>query len=251
VDAHARIVVEPSAADGGVRATTLHTPAPLGARMAGGALQLLGTAAGPLGGDRLRLTLHVRTGAHLTVRAVAATVAQRGDGTPSTHHVEVRVDAGASLRWLVEPLVAAADCDHRASATVALAGDALLLWREELVLGRSGEEPGCCTTTLRITRDGAPLLHHELTTARPGWRSPAVLGDARAVGQVAAVGVALRAPEAPPASVEGGGRHALLDLGAGVRLAVALAADHAALRLGLATEDPGLACAPGPATVGA
>lgn len=223
MDAHARIVLDTSPS-GALLARQLLTPAPLGARITGDELHLINTAAGPLGGDRLRISLELRPGTHARLRSVAASVAQRGDGTGSTHHLEVTVGEGAHLVGDLEPLVAAADCDHTASVTVHLAAGASVRWRDELVLGRTGERPGCCTSTLRIERDGAPVLHHAVSTAVPGWDGPAVTGGAKVVGQLAVVGTPAGATRLH------GARAGWLQLDDDVGLAVALADDHARLR---------------------
>jgi urease accessory protein len=226
--AAARIVVD-TGPHGRPRVRELRTPAPLGARFAGGELHLLGTAAGPLGGDHLEVTVIVGAGTALTVRSVAAALAQRGDGTGSTHHVEVTVEDGAHLDWLVEPLIAAAGCDHRATATVHVGAEASVAWRDEVVFGRSGEAPGRCTSEVRILRESTPIVHHALTTTRPGWNGPAVTAGAKVVGQHLVVG--------RPASPTGvrGARTAWLRLGDDVGLGLALADDHATLRRELAT----------------
>jgi urease accessory protein len=192
MDAHARIVLDATSA-GGLLARELLTPAPLGARVADGELHLVNTAAGPLGGDRLRISLELRPGTRARLRSVAATVAQRGDGSGSSHHLEVTVAAGAHLDGDLEPLVAAAGCDHTASVTIHLAAGASVRWRDELVLGRTGERPGRCTSTLRIERAGTPVLHHAVSTAVTGWDGPAVTAGAKVVGQLAVVGRAVEA----------------------------------------------------------
>lgn len=220
--AAARVVVD-TAPDGRVRVRDLRTPAPLGARLADGELHLLGTAAGPLGGDQLHLEVVVAAGTSLIVRSVAASVAQRGDGTTSHHHVEVMVEDGAHLAWLVEPLIAAVGCDHVSRATVQVGDGASVVWRDELVLGRSGERPGRCVSGVRIMRGAGPLLHHELSTARAGWDGPAVTAGAKAIGQIAVVG----RPSPPTAAP--GPRSAWLHLGGDVGLAIAVAGDHASL----------------------
>lgn len=157
-------------------------------RLAGGEVHLLGTAGGPLGGDDLALEVVVEPGVEVTVRSVAATLALPGDGRPSHQHLLVDVGADAHVRWLPEPLVAAAGCDHRASTLVRLAAGADLVWCDRVVLGRSGERAGRLASSLRVERDGFPLLHHGLDTGLPGWDSPAVAGGARGVGLVALVG---------------------------------------------------------------
>lgn len=228
MDADACIEVGPGS-DGKPRARRLRTAAPLGARMAGGELHLVGTAAGPMGGDHVRLELHVAPGVQLVVRSVAATVALRGDGTASSTQVVATVGPGAFLAWLVEPLVATVGCDHRAAASVTLAEGASLLWRDELVLGRSGERPGRCASSLRVCRDDLPLVHHEVSTARPGWDAPSVTAGARALGHLAAVGVAVE----DPGACAPGAQATRFDLGDQVQVVVAMAQNHARLRAAL------------------
>lgn len=230
MEAEARLVLD-RGHGGRLVARELVTPAPLGARLAGGAVHLLNTAAGPLGGDRLRLRVEVLADTRVTVRSVAAQVAQRGDGTPSRYDVEVVVHAGARLDWDVEPLVAAAGCDHHGSAAIHLAAGASVVWRDELVLGRSGETPGRCTSSVRIVRDAEVVLHHALSTAAPGWDGPAVTACAKAVGQRIVVGASV------PESVALGPRAVWQRLGPDVGLAVALADDHATLRRSLSSAD--------------
>ncbi len=147
----------------------------------------MGSAAGPLGGDRLRLTIDVGDGASLTLRSIAASVALPGpDAAPSRLDVHARVGKGATLRYRLEPLIAAAACRHRTTARLELALDASVEWREELVAGRHGESPGSCWTRLVADIDGRPLLRHELRMGpdAPAWDGPAGLAGARAVGML-------------------------------------------------------------------
>jgi len=113
----------------GTRLTVLRGEAPLLPRRTGPAssggpaeVHLVGGAAGPIGGDRLRLDVLVEAGAELTVRSVAATLALPGrDGALSRLEVHARVEAGGRLTWLPEPLIAAARCRHETLSTVELA----------------------------------------------------------------------------------------------------------------------------------
>src|SRR5688500_13576061 len=116
-----------------------------GSRTGAGPVQvhLVGGAAGPLGGDRLRLEIEVGAGAALCLRTVAASVALPGpDGAESRLDVVATVAAGGRLSWLPEPLIAAAGCRHVAAADVTVAEGGRLVWRDEVVCGRHGEEPG-------------------------------------------------------------------------------------------------------------
>jgi urease accessory protein len=207
------------------RLTGLHTTAPLGVRMAAGEVHLLGTAGGPLGGDDLTLRVRVLAGTDVTVRSVAATVALPGDGSPSHQRLSVVVEQGARLMWLPEPLVAAAGCDHHVRADVDLAPDADLVWLDEVVLGRTGEQPGRLSTTLRVVRDGDPLVHHSLSTAVEGWDGPAVTAGAKVAAFTVHIG--LPAADMPPRQ---GPTHTSTRLAPDVVLTTALADDHATVR---------------------
>jgi urease accessory protein len=150
-------------------------------------VSLAASAAGPIGGDRLRLDVDVAPGATLVLRTVAANLALPGPhGLPSRSITTLRVGQGATLLWLPEPLIAANRCDHHATTLIELAPGARLLAREELLLGRHGEEPGTVEQRLRVTRAGRPL-HDQNTSAGspvPGWQGPAVTGGRKAVGSI-------------------------------------------------------------------
>jgi urease accessory protein len=191
VEAAATVVAAPGLTPGGPpRLVGLRSVAPLGLRWASGCLYLVGTAFAPLGGDRLDLRIVVEPGADLTVRTVAASVALPGPhGAPSRFTVDVEVGAGASLRWRPEPGIAAAGARHTGRARIALAGDATLVWREEVLRGRHGEAGGTWCSQIEATVDGIPLLAQETVIGNDDhWASPAVGGGARAAGALLAVG---------------------------------------------------------------
>jgi len=153
---------------------------------------LVGTAAHPIGGDRLGVEVDVGAGCNLEVRSLAATVARRGaPSTRSVVQVEARVGPGATLGWAVEPGVAAAGADHTSAAAVDLAIGSRLWWCDEFVLGRSGEAPGTWRSRLRMTVEGVPILASEVSAGpgAAGWTSGAVLAGARAMSAVTVVDV--------------------------------------------------------------
>ncbi|GLZ04253.1 urease accessory protein UreD [Actinomadura sp. NBRC 104412] len=213
---------------GGTRLTRLRSDGPLALRATSGGVHLVGAAAGPLGGDDLELELIVRAGARLSLRSAATSLALPGDG-PSRMTVRAEVGAGGHLDYAPEPTVAAARCDHRATAHITLAHGATLRWREELILGRHGEEPGRHSSRMDVTLGGTPLLRHELCLDDPHiYRGRAVLGDARAVGSVLLVGGDL------PRSARTGEGLAVLPLAGPGVLITATAPDSAVLRRRLA-----------------
>ncbi|MCU1496159.1 MAG: urease accessory protein UreD [Acidimicrobiales bacterium] len=183
--------------------TTLRSEPPLTLRPTPDALYLVGSAAGPLGGDDLALDVTVADGARLTFRTVAASIVLPGPhGARSRTVTTVTVGAGASLRFLPEPVIAVERCDHVAETIITLAAGATLLWREQLVLGRHGEGPGSIRQRIRVDRAGEPLYRNELAVgpAHPGWNTPAVLGSCRSVTTTLTVGPAGdRVPDGDPA----------------------------------------------------
>jgi urease accessory protein len=187
-------------ADGGrSRCAVLRSDPPFTFRQTGDVLSWVGTAAGPVGGDELSLAVDVAAGASLTVSSVAASLVHPGPtGQPSRMALRARV-AGA-LRWQPRPAVLVRGCDHHADTSVDLAADAVLLWREEVVLGRHGEAPGSVRQRLTVDRGGRPLLRTELAVGSrwPASLGPAGTAGARAVATVVAVGVPLA-----PVAVDG------------------------------------------------
>lgn len=142
---------------------------------AAGTVHLVGTAAGPLGGDTVSLRLHVAAGARLVVRSVAAAVVLPDRaGRESVTTVELDVEPGGRLDLGLSPTVVTARAAHRAEVRAALAEGAELRLTEQVVLGRGGEGPGRWTGTVRVERAGRPVLHttQELGPGGAGWTAP-------------------------------------------------------------------------------
>ena len=212
---------------GGSRVHTLRGDGPLALRQAEGAVYLVGAAAGPLGGDRLELSCTVGPGSTLRLRSAAATLLLPGrGGAASSFDVHTVVGPGAMLDHALQPMIVCRGCHHRQRSRLSLAGGASLRWREELVLGRHGEPPGECTLRLDVDYAGVALLRHELRLgADHCFTSPAVLGDARAVGSLLLAGPRC----GDPARWFATDRLAITPLAGPGVLVLALAADAATL----------------------
>jgi len=146
------------------------------------ALCLVGSAAGPLAGDELRLTLDVH--GDTTLVAAGATIAQGG---ASTVHTQVYVSA--SLRADPGPLIICAGARVDVTLDINLTAGATVQWHELLVLGRSGEPPGLATLRWNVTRDGQPLLRQYVDLTDPellAW--PGLLRGARTLATTLRVG---------------------------------------------------------------
>ncbi len=152
-------------------------------------LHLVASAAGPLGGDDLYLAVHVGPRANLELRGLGALlVLPGGVERPATMLTELRVADGAWLDARFPPTILGRGCLLHSRLSVELAQNAGLLWSEVTVLGRHAEPPGRAVQTLSVTRCGRPLLRATTDLSDPAlYRSPAVLGLARAIGHALVV----------------------------------------------------------------
>ncbi|MFD5634932.1 urease accessory protein UreD [Streptomyces sp. NPDC127077] len=195
-------------------------------------VMLVGAMSGPLGGDRLAVEARVGPGARLRVGSAAATIALPGQAKGEARY-DMRLDVadGGELWWLPEQLISAGGSDLSVSSRIELRGGARLVFREEQVLGRVGEEPGRLTSRLTVRRDGRTLLEQELACgpgAPGGWDGPAVLAGHRALGQLIIVKTEFE--KDPPAARPLGEYAALTPLAGPAVLVTALAPNALLLR---------------------
>ena len=144
-------------------------------------LLLVNGAAGPLGGDHLRFSLEVGPGTDVTVRSVAATLAQPGPtGEPSLLEVELVVHERATLDWAPEPMVSVCGSRHRTTMHLRASDSATVSVRERLSLGRHGEASGHLQLQQRVTIADVDVLRHDTefgsgallgVGAQGAWRS--------------------------------------------------------------------------------
>ena len=171
--------------------TTLRSEPPLTFRETPGALYLVGSAAGPVGGDDLHLAITVADDAALMVRSAAAQLVFPGPhGNPSGVAVDVTVGERAALDWRPEPMVLVRGANHQWSTRITLDAGASLAWQEIAVLGRHGEESGSVRVHLRVERGGRPLVCSDLALG-PAWplsAGPAGVGTSRVIGMLLVVG---------------------------------------------------------------
>ncbi|MFG2372328.1 urease accessory protein UreD [Streptomyces sp. NPDC048504] len=195
VRATARIVAREDGR-GGTALPVLEGDGPLALRRTRGSgaeaqVMLVGAMSGPLGGDHFAVEAGVERGARLRVGSAAATIALPGQAKgESRYDVRLSVAEGGELHWLPEQLISVRGSDLRVTTRVDLADSARLVFREEQVLGRVGEESGRLTSRLSVRVAGGTVLDQELACgpgAPGGWDGAAVLGGHRAVGQLLVV----------------------------------------------------------------
>jgi urease accessory protein len=151
-------------------------------------------AGGPLGGDDLALTVRLAEHSELRLSSAGASVIQPGgtdhSGQPARWRVELAAAAGAVLRWMPEPTVVCAGASYHGSLHADLHPDATMIFRELVVLGRSGEIGGRCRTELAVNVGGRPLVRHEslIDGADAELSGPAGTGGHRVLGTVLVAG---------------------------------------------------------------
>jgi urease accessory protein len=125
-------------------------------------LCLVGTAAGPLAGDELRLTVDIADGARAELVAAGASIAQGGASRMAT---TVRLGAGARLAADPGPLIVSAGARVDVELAIDVEPTSTLVWRELVVLGRTGEPPGRATLRWDVTRGGSAVLRQHVDLA--------------------------------------------------------------------------------------
>lgn len=177
----------------------LRTMLPLGLREVRGPddgwarVAIVQTAAMLVGGDDVRLTVVVGTGARLHLTDISATLAH--PGTRARQRIDLRVEAGGRLVFAEQPLIVAAGADLDRHVRLTLGPGAAALHHDTLVLGRHDEEPGDARLRLRVEQADMAVVDEALATGDIGvLRSAAVLGDAGAVGSLGLYGAAPPGP---------------------------------------------------------
>ena len=191
-------------------------------------LSMVGSAAGPVGGDELTMPVRVGAGASLSIEAIAATmVFPAASGAVSRQQIDITVEAGGHLRWAGQPLLVIAGGHHEQSIRITLGDGATLDFLDEVALGRTGELPGRLDAHLRVVRNGSPLLDQRqiYDPASPAWLTTAGVGAFRHVRHRLSVG---RVAEPLEATVGSSVAAARLPLADDVELAITLGVDRCA-----------------------
>ena len=154
------------------------------------ALCLVGSGAGPLAGDDLRLDLTIKAGARVTLEAAGANLAQgRGSAVPGRLTTSATVRAGGWLRAHPGELIACAGSRVDVAVDLTIAADAHVEWREVIVLGRTGEGSGAVRLRWDVTRAGRPLLRQGIDLADSALTSwPGMVANQRVLASTLLVG---------------------------------------------------------------
>jgi len=169
-------------------------------------VQLVPERALLLAGDDVALEIEVEAGLRLELGEVGGTVAYDMRGGSARWRTSYRVETGASLVHQTLSWVSAEGSDVERLTEAHLYGDASLVLRETLVLGRYGEAPGALVAHTKVYRDGAEVLVEELHASD---LVPAVGTGHRVLDQVLALGAAgpdkVKGADATRLNLVGGG----------------------------------------------
>lgn len=153
-----------------------------------------------LGGDDVRIELHVGSGVTLEVIEPAGMVAYDADGCASRWSLDAVLAEGSALIWDGAPFVVAGGANVQRETRVRFAERSRVLLRETLVLGRSGEPGGALRSVTRLTGPSGDSLYEDLDLTGIRHRSVGVLGESKVLTSATAAG--WRPAAGPPAPVE-------------------------------------------------
>lgn len=208
--------------------TDLRSEPPIALRETARGLSMLGSAAGPVGGDELAMAVRIGAGASLCIETVAATmVFPSPTGAVSTQRLDIQIEAGGHLRWAGQPLLVIEGGRHEQTTTIALEQGAQLDFLDEVALGRTSEPPGRLDARLRVVRNGEPLIDQRQVydPGDPAWNTTAGLGGFRHVRHHLVVGRRTRDPVVTVEPDVAAARFALAD---DVELTITLGVDRCA-----------------------
>lgn len=142
---------------------------------------LVQTAASLLSGDDVRIDARCGAGCRLELVEVAGMVAHdaRG-GEVARYDVRVMLGAGARMSWAGQPLALASGCDVRRTVSATLAAGSALLWRDTLVLGRTGETTGRLSSATTVHHAARELHVEHLDTSDLALLGSCVVAGANA-----------------------------------------------------------------------
>ena len=172
-------------------------------------LYVLHPPGGVVGGDRLALAVRIAGGAHGLLTAPGAAKFYRSAGALAEQRQDLRVAAGGVLEWLPPETILFPGARLRFASRVCLAGDARFIGWEAHSLGRPviGErfDHGSADLSLRLERDGRPLLSERLRVAGgAGLAAPSGLRAAPVSGMLLATGADGAAVDAARAALAAG-----------------------------------------------
>lgn len=142
-----------------------------------------------LGGDNVTIQIRVGPGVTLEIIEPSGMVAYDADGESSDWRLDAKVGTGATLIWHGKEFVAAKGSDAHRSTKIELETGARTLFKETLVLGRSGETNVRLNSRIQALLEGKELLTEELSITPETRRLPGIISCSKVISTVTALGI--------------------------------------------------------------
>ncbi len=181
--------------DGQTILSDLRSEPPISLRPTRRGVAVVGSAAGPVGGDDAALVIEVGAHASLCMEPIAATMLFPGRcGEGSRQNIRIQVGESGHLQWCGQPMLSVIGSRHVQRVQIDLAATATLDYLDWIVMGRSSEAGGRLDTELRVVREDSVILHQRQVydAFEPGWATSAGLGRYDEVKQHLRVGPVAR-----------------------------------------------------------
>lgn len=149
---------------------------------------LLGVHMPLLGGDRAEIQVRVGKGVVLEVIEPSGMIAYNAEGKRSEYHLSIVVEETGMLIWRGAEFIAAEGSNAWRTVNINLKKNTRALFKEEVVLGRTGESSIYLNNRMRATLMGKELLVEELSITPLIRRLPGIIEQAKVVSTVAALG---------------------------------------------------------------
>lgn len=149
---------------------------------------LLGVHMPLLGGDCAEIQVRVGAGVVLEVIEPSGMIAYNAEGKRSEYHLSILVEETGTLIWHGAEFIAAEGSNAWRTVHINLKKNARALFKEELVLGRTGESNIYLNNRMNVTLMGNELLVEELSITPSIRKLPGIIGQAKVVSTVAALG---------------------------------------------------------------
>ncbi len=150
---------------------------------------LLGVHMPLLGGDRAEINVRIGSGVVLDMLEPSGMVAYNAYGKRAEYHLNITLEDEATLIWQGAEFVAAEGANPWRTVSITLGEKARLLFKEEIVLGRSGEQEIHLNNRLRaVDAQGKECLVEELAVTPKTRKLPGIIGSSKVVNTVLALG---------------------------------------------------------------
>lgn len=148
-----------------------------------------------LRGDRVEIEINVGAGVTLEIIEPSGLIAYNADDIRSDYTITAHVKKGGTLLWHGAEFIATEGSNAFRKTTIHLENGARALFKEEIVLGRTGEHKINLNNQMHATLEGQELLAEELVISPEMPTYPGIIDQSKAISTVTALGMTPDEPE--------------------------------------------------------